>query len=625
MANEILNNLLLKGAIRPIDFAFAEFIEQHEQIKDPLVTVLAAYLSSRLGEQNSCIDLQQLGQPYATDYMFPKLGDILFLLIRASTVHSVGCDVSGDIGCDISLPIVLDNNKLYLQRYWQYEVALTKQIIQGCSQFNMIDAQDIKDDLTTLFPENNSAEIDWQKIAVGIAMRNKLTFITGGPGTGKTTTVTRLLALMQHTALKKGKPLHIQLVAPTGKAAARLVDSIGQAKLQLPQGFENEIPSGCSTIHRLLGTLPNSPFFKANQHTPLHLDVLVIDEASMIDLPLMTKLFNALPEKCQLIMLGDKDQLASVEAGSVLSDICASSQDKQDIPQYSDELRDYIAQLSGYQLPQHDGLLKSKVENNLIVLQKSHRFTTQSGVGQLAQSINTGNVQRCISLLLDENYPDVAWRKETEVSELVAKLMPNYIQYFKAISKGDIIEAFELLAKHQVLCAQRSGTRGVDELNLAIEKELNKQNLIDSSREFYPGRAIIISQNDHRLKIFNGDLGIVMEDPNNPALTKVWLMAENDQVRGILPNRLPAHENVYAITIHKSQGSEYQEVHLCLPPQQGGASFRGLSRELLYTGLTRAKKQFTLYSEQNVIEHAISHQCHRSSGLTDRLLSKLPL
>jgi exodeoxyribonuclease V alpha subunit len=625
MANEILNNLLLKGAIRPIDYTFAEFIEQHEQLEDPMIVILAAYLSSRLGEQNSCIDLQQLGQPYSTDYMFPRLDELMLLLTKAATVHNVGCDLSWDQSQRVNLPIVLDNNKLYLQRYWQYEVVLTKQIIQRCSQVNRINAHDLKDDLNTLFPENNSAEIDWQKIAVGIAMRNKLTFITGGPGTGKTTTVTRLLALMQHTALKSGDPLHIQLVAPTGKAAARLIDSIGQAKLKLPQGFDKALPSGCSTIHRLLGTVPNSPFFKANQENPLHLDVLVIDEASMIDLPLMTKLFNALPEKCQLIMLGDKDQLASVEAGSVLSDICASSQEKQGVPHYSDELREYITQLSGHKLPGRDGQLKSKVENNLIVLQKSHRFTAQSGVGQLAQSINTGNVQRCISLLLDDNYPDVSWCKETEVSELVSKLMPNYIQYFKAISKGNIIEAFELLAKHQVLCAQRSGTMGVDELNSAIEKELNKQNLIDTSREFYPGRAIIVSQNDHRLQVFNGDLGIVMEDPNNPALTKVWLMTENDQVRGILPNRLPAHENVYAITIHKSQGSEYHEVHLCLPPQQRGTTFRGLSRELLYTGLTRAKKHFTLYSEQNVIEHAISHQCQRSSGLTDRLLSKLPL
>lgn len=620
MANEILNNLLLKGAIRPIDFAFAEFIEQHEQVKDPIIIVLAAYLSSRLGEQNSCIDLKLVGQPYASDFVFPSLADIQFLLSKASTVHR-----AGDNAGDVNLPLVLDNNKLYLQRYWRYEVALTKQIMQSCSHVNMIDPQDIKDDLSTLFPDNHSPEIDWQKIAVGIAMRNKLTFITGGPGTGKTTTVTRLLALMQHTAIKNGKPLHIQLVAPTGKAAARLVDSIGQAKTKLPIGFEKDLPTGCSTIHRLLGTLPNSPFFKSNQLNPLHLDVLVIDEASMIDLPLMTKLFNALPDKCQLIMLGDKDQLASVEAGSVLSDICASSQSEQGVPFYSSELQNYIAQLSGYQMSKREGHLKSAVENNLIVLQKSHRFTAQSGVGRLARSINSGNVQRCIALLLDENYPDVVWRKDTGVSELVAKLMPNYIQYSKAISKGNIKEAFALLAKHQVLCAQRSGTRGVDEVNLAIEQELSKQNLIDASREFYPGRPIIISQNDHRAQIFNGDLGIVMVDPNNPALTKVWLMAENDQVRGILPNRLPAHENVYAITIHKSQGSEYEEVHLCLPSQQGSAALRGLSRELLYTGLTRAKKMFTLYAEQNVIEHAITHQCHRSSGLTDRLLSKLAL
>lgn len=616
MTGKHLESLLQGSYIRPIDYAFAQFIESHESTNSEVVVMLAAFLSTRLGEQNSCLDLTYLGQPFAEYYDFPDLEQIQQALTSAKTVT---CIDNKQHTLDLKLPLVLEHNKLYLQRYWQYEKKLSEQIRTRCQTHNDICADDINGDLNQLFPDLEDGDIDWQKVAVGIAVRNKLTFITGGPGTGKTTTVTRLLALLKSIATRNNQRLHIQLVAPTGKASARLLDSIEQAKSRLPSHFQQDIPTQCSTIHRMLGTIPNSPFFRANHNNLLHLDVLVVDEASMIDLPLMSKLFDALPKACQIIILGDKDQLASVEAGSVLSDICGMSGRTNTMPAYSEAARGYISQLIGTALPVHTVTEPSVIEDNLIVLQKSHRFNAKSGIGMLAKSINQGDAKGSISLLKSSSYTDLIYKSEPNISELISALMPNLIAYFDAIEQQNVSEAFDLLSRQQVLCAQRAGIRGIDEINQAIEQALAARGLIDTDREFYPGRVMIMTQNDHRLQVYNGDIGIAMNDPDSPNLAKVWMLTGDNNVRGILPNRLPAHENVYAMTIHKSQGSEYDQVHLCLPPQHIGSNTPSVSRELLYTGLTRAKQQFTLYANDQTIEYAVSHQCQRNSGLAHRL------
>jgi exodeoxyribonuclease V alpha subunit len=651
-----LEQLLKMSKIRAIDMAFADFVYSEESTLDTsdisareCVTMLAAYVSAQSGEQHSCIDLEKLGQPFIGVYRFPELSTVLSYIQNTCTFANVS---TTDINSDVQAvkPLILQNGKLYLQRYWQYETQLAAIITKKAAKtldLNIAAAQSL---LSVLFDEeydkNDSQTLDWQKIAVCIAASQTLSFITGGPGTGKTTTVTKLLALLQGLAAEKGtahnkKILNIQLVAPTGKAAARLTESISAAKQKLPTALQANLPEQCQTIHRLLGAKPQSPHFKANAKHPLHLDVLVLDEASMVDLPLMAKLFAALPKDAQIILLGDQDQLASVETGSVLSDICAASYFQEGnlnntLMAYSDTMQQHLSKL--ITVPTSPNLetitsepsQQSVIQDNVVRLVKSHRFGENSGIGQLAKQVKAGQVAPCLSLLKDEQFADINWYQpkqttpQTVANEilktLITKLLPIYKNYMQAIQQCDLRQAFKYLHLQQVLCAQKSGYWGVTQLNTLIENELHKQGLINNSKDFYVGRPVMLSKNDHQLKLFNGDVGIVMPDPNNASLTKVWFVTPEGELRGLLPSRLPSLETLYAMTIHKSQGSEFESVYLCLPPITANNQGRGLNRELIYTGLTRAKKQFMLFGQGKALSLSLGQQCVRGSGLAGRLL-----
>jgi exodeoxyribonuclease V alpha subunit len=667
-----LAQLLNMSKIRAIDMAFADFIYSEESVQDTsgtstspareCLTMLAAYVSAQSGDQHSCIDLHRLGQPFLGIYRFPKLSTMLSYMQNTHTFARLTATVV-NLDEQTAKPIILQNGKLYLQRYWQYESQLAAIIREKSAKtldLDIIAAQTLLSDLFDEKHETDNTEqeqtLDWQKIAVCIAASQTLSFITGGPGTGKTTTVTKLLALLQGLALNKSKAkkgtasnkkiLNIQLVAPTGKAAARLTESISAAKQKLPTDLQANLPEQCQTIHRLLGAKPQSPYFKADANHPLHLDVLVLDEASMVDLPLMAKLFAALPKDAQIILLGDQDQLASVETGSVLSDICAASHFEgvnldNTLMAYSDTMQQHLTKLMSVPTLISQDIVATKttpqnviqgsvIRDNVVRLVKSHRFGENSGIGQLAKQVKAGQVAPCLSLLKDEQFTDINWYQPTQTTPqtvaneilqtLTTKLMPIYKQYTQAIQQGDLRQAFKYLHQQQVLCAQKSGYWGVTQLNALIEGELHKQGLIDNSKDFYVGRPVMLSKNDHQLKLFNGDVGIVMPDPNNATLTKVWFVTPEGDLRGLLPSRLPSLETLYAMTIHKSQGSEFESVYLCLPPITANNKGRGLNRELIYTGLTRAKKYFMLFAEAKALSVSLGQQCVRGSGLAGRLL-----
>jgi exodeoxyribonuclease V alpha subunit len=663
--HRILEQLQTQGMIRPLDKAFALFIadglDDQQSTATLNISLLAAYLSASLGEQHSCIELTELNQPFAPWFEFVEHSSLMAYLQQSTLVEVIKLPFAeAKLSCN--KPIVVEGSRLYLQRYWLYEGELASQILARASQQKNVDQQSAIALLKSLFSgdslasnesafkhdtpfnHDSNAQVDWQKVAVCVAARQMISFITGGPGTGKTTTVTKLLALLQGLAREQGKVLNIKLVAPTGKAAARLTESISAARQKLPIELQQDLPEQCQTIHRLLGAKPQSPYFKANSAQPLHLDVLVVDEASMVDLPLMSKLFAALPAHAQVILLGDKDQLASVEAGSVLSDICAAVlvDDKQvaSLASYSEPMQQQLhswLQLSDQQISQEANepytAYQSQIEDNLVMLQKSHRFSAQSGIGQLAQLVNQGQVVKSMQLLTkkmtQQSLTDIEWTVpqaltrqgviDEQLSSLILKLMPGYRAYFAAIKQGDLATAFKRLGQQQVLCAQRSGAWGIIQLNDVIEQELNAQGLIQASHDFYTGRPLILTRNDHNLKLFNGDIGIVMPDPQEPSLTKVWFNMADGSIRGFLPNRIPPHDTLYAMTIHKSQGSEFAEVHLCLPLINHVSKGRGLSRELLYTGLTRAKQHFSLYAQQQALQICLKQQCIRGSGLAERL------
>ena len=581
-------------------------------------------------------------------------------------------------------PLVFDHGRLYLNRYWQFEQTVAKRIVdmatnygqvtqwqdqqlslmhqalndlfqpsyghlyhalQGatdakqrqkitCDYLNIVtpqqldwmaidnvlqQAQQITDlqPLDSLVPTTNC--LNWQKVAAAMALTRQFAVISGGPGTGKTTTVAKLLAALVMQANGEHKP-NIMLVAPTGKAAARLTESIGTAikSLAVPQAIKDLIPTQSSTLHRLLGSIPNRVEFRHHKDNPLHLDVLVVDEASMVDLPMTARLLDAMPQGAKLILLGDRDQLASVEAGAVLGDICSFATQG-----YSAQQGQLLSQLTGFDLHSNNiGL--SVVTDCLCMLQKSYRFHALSGIGQLAKAINLGKPAQ-VNKVFQQGFKDIHHYPlgvETYVS-MINQVVTFYLDYLDAIkidkTPAEVLKAF---ANVRLLCALREGDFGVVGLNQRIEKELTHRGRISPNDEtWYVGRPIMITRNDHALGLFNGDIGMTMLEPEGDSdggrrRLRVYFEMPDGTVRGILPSRIPEHEVVYAMTIHKSQGSEFADTVMVLPAEYTPI----LTRELIYTGITRAKSRLYLYAPMDIITKTVQVRTERASGLAQLLV-----
>ncbi|SMY38407.1 RecBCD enzyme subunit RecD [Photobacterium malacitanum] len=461
--------------------------------------------------------------------------------------------------------------------------------------------------------------LNWQKVAAAMALTRQFAVISGGPGTGKTTTVAKLLAALVMQANGEHKP-NIMLVAPTGKAAARLTESIGSAikSLAVPQQIKDLIPTQSSTLHRLLGSIPNRVEFRHHKDNPLHLDVLVVDEASMVDLPMMARLLDAMPQGAKLILLGDRDQLASVEAGAVLGDICSFSNQG-----YSAEQGQRLSQLTGFDLHSNNiGL--SVVTDCLCMLQKSYRFHALSGIGQLAKAINQGK-PALVNKVWQQGFKDIHHYSLSAESyaSMINQVVTFYLDYLDAIkadqTPAEVLRAF---ANVRLLCALREGDFGVVGLNQRIEKELTHRGRISPNDEtWYVGRPIMITRNDHALGLFNGDIGMTMLEPEVDADSgrrrlRVYFEMPDGTIRGILPSRIPEHEVVYAMTIHKSQGSEFADTVIVLPADYTPI----LTRELIYTGITRAKSRLYLYAPLDIISKSVQVRTERASGLAQLLV-----
>ncbi|WP_409425155.1 exodeoxyribonuclease V subunit alpha [Pseudoalteromonas sp. RW-H-Ap-1] len=524
-------------------------------------------------------------------------------------------------------PLQLFNQRLYFSRLAGYEQTLAQRLLTMSERQLNIDDAVLAQLLTRYFPDDPSIDIDWQKVACAIAATKGFSVITGGPGTGKTTTVTKLLAILQ--SLYQAAPLSIKLVAPTGKAAARLTESILGAKNKLseiPDDINALIPQSAQTIHRLLGVKPFTNKFRHDKSNPLHVDVLIIDEASMVDLSLMAKLIEALPAHARLILLGDKDQLASVDTGSVMSDLCQGLVLGQ-TPRYSKVRCEQLNTLC------FNGAVKLKAQSQsgfkladcIAFLQHSYRFDAQSGIGQLALAVNTNNrgilnyVEQQSSeghfsdIILDYNFVS------TPIEKLVNSAASHYANFLTLIAQGaSVAQVHAAFASYQLLAAVREGDYGVNSLNQRIERVLQQQGLITVSpnQRHYSGMPIMVSQNDYQLKLFNGDIGILMHDDSGQL--KAVFIDEQGNERAFSPARLPAHDKVYVMTIHKSQGSEFSYTAMVLPPLKQASI--GINRQLVYTGITRAKQTFELVADKKVLQLAMNKSVSRASGLYERLV-----
>ncbi|WP_199243893.1 exodeoxyribonuclease V subunit alpha [Bacterioplanes sanyensis] len=707
--------------LRPLDCSFAQLIVELEKEQgrgvEPLVLLLAALTSYQVGRGHVCIDLAALvndsrqalalspdeersWQTLETQTLpqhalaHLSLNDCLEALQRSVAV-SDGSEVT---------PLVLQGQRLYLRRLWRYEQTIAANIaarLSARAELLSADSEQavtLSQALAQLF-EFHSAT-DYQKLACALAARSRFAVITGGPGTGKTTTVVKLLAALQAlAAVHRGQPYRIRLAAPTGKAAARLNESIAAAVGKLPLSLlpgppaRNDIPTQVTTVHRLLGSRPNSRHFRHHSGHPLPLDILVVDEASMVDVDLMAALLDALPDTAQLILLGDKDQLASVDAGAVLGELCARATEGH----YTHETASWLQQVCQQPVPASLRDDSGRALDQVVaMLRVSYRFQQDSGIRELAQAVNERALtEPLLTACRNSDFADVCWlhteNSDAALQQLALHAVDGSAARFANVGRGRVLHdqplpppcgyrhylqqikdcsltekcaeplwqqwaagVLEAFSEFQILCAVRQGPWGVEGVNQLVAEQLRQSNLIERSDGWYPGRPVLVTANDYNLGLMNGDIGITLRVPlgRTPDGGIEWVLrvafpaaqdrsaketaaketaaketavnedvaqrsaGQSQRVRWVSPSRLQQLETVFAMTVHKSQGSEFNHTCLVLPDRMSPV----LTKELLYTGITRAKNWFSFLTPNEALLPDIAQQAvTRVSGLREGL------
>jgi exodeoxyribonuclease V alpha subunit len=589
-----------------LDKSLANLLQSKQPSEDPRHVWLAALASHQWGRGHACLDLVTLQTQTAdllgwTDEQVAALpanlheACLTLPWTQGDGSPLVLADAAGD---------TFKSMRLYLRRAWAAEQSIRQNIAQRLALPCDVPA-DLQPRLDALFTPTNNGEPDMQRLACEVAAQNRITLITGGPGTGKTTTVVKLLSLLVGTASRE---LKIHLAAPTGKAAARLTESISNALTHMPPDVQTRIPTQAQTLHRLLQTNSRSPSSDTQVHQ-LATDVVVVDEASMIDLEMMARLLQAVPATARLILLGDKDQLASVEAGAVMSQLCTGN------------------------------LLKAQT----VTLVHSHRFDAKSGIGEWARAVNAEVADNTPALkVLWNTAPD--WLASLPLQQGIAGETPepdvtrlqlsnahdpklavglrhgwrHWLALLSAhrpsktvpaspCSDAQALALLKAFTEFCVLCAVREGPQGVVQLNAQIEQALDLGPSV-----WYAGRPVMVTRNDYALDLMNGDIGLCL--PGADGVLRVVFPAVGGGVRWVMPSRLDSVDTVFAMTVHKSQGSEFAHVLLVLPAQESPV----LTRELVYTGLTRARQRLTLWAPQlGVLLNGCARRVLRSGGLGD--------
>lgn len=706
-ASLTFQQLVVDGVLAPFHQAFGETIQRLDTSASPDVVLAAVLCSEQLARGHVCLELSSAHEitfPTAdADLHFrqynnwPNASKWLEHLQNSPlvTVAKRSADWESP-----ATPLVLDaeHGRLFLARYWYFEQMLVDNIATRLQQTGIrFDEARLQNDIEQLFPDRGNVESRDQCLAVANSVDRLFSVITGGPGTGKTTTVARLLALrlMQHLASGKGSDeLKILLMAPTGKAAQRLNESLSSAaqKLNVDERVHQALKQvSAGTIHRLLGWTPLPPErggpFRHKAELPLEADIVLIDEASMVDLALMCRLFDAIPASAQVVLIGDRDQLASVEAGGVLSDLCGSLSGGT-FDRLSPERRDVIAQRTGLSsapetsvsgsataessgrkkatrrrkkahpqqmaLPLDDGWTSDAVVETtsadadspqlaeyVATLNYSHRFSLASSLGRLAAAIREGRADDAISLLREADPDEIQWiggdtdqtaPLETAIDS-AADGFRNYLERLK-LNPGGSLEVLQASAQLRVLCAHRAGARGEVMLNQRIVDRLMADGLLSPYAGDSIGRLVMVSRNDYRLDLFNGDVGVIVSsDDHSPSSTAAGRsrvimiedVREESGVRRVPVSLVPGIQDCLAMTIHRSQGSEFHQVLLVLPEHDSPV----LSRELLYTAVTRVKEYrdpnsgqvrsgfLSITGSESVLRGAIARCIHRASGLSD--------
>ncbi len=607
MKNDTLKTLetyAAAGAFSPLDLHFARFMAKLAGAESGELVLAAALVSRQTGTGHICLDLNEVaGKNVAqTSLSCPEFALWTDVLAKSPVVAAGGNEPR---------PLVLDSaGRLYLYRYWQYEKNLASFFMKQAAEPVTCDEKLLRALLEDLFPPEPSAGMNRQKLAAFTAATRRFAVICGGPGTGKTTTVAKILALLIGLAPAS---LRIALAAPTGKAADRVQQAIGAAiqGLACDAAVKEALPREASTLHRLLGLSPDEAGARFDEKNPLPYDVVVVDEASMVDLPLMAKLVRALAPHARLLLLGDKDQLASVESGAVLGDVCADGR----VETFSRSHLDRYESLTGERGRCVTELEKAPAIADCIVeLTRNYRFGENSGIGALAAAVNRSDSAAALEILSSGDRSDLTWEAacgpQGHAPALEKMVMTNYAGVSRC---ADARSALDLFGRFRILCAVREGPRGVAGINDGVEAVLEHQHRIRRTGRWYHGRPVMVTRNDYGIRIFNGDNGIIFQSPDG--VLKACFAGAEGAVRSFVPARLPEHETAYGLTVHKSQGSEFDHVLIVLPDQQSPV----LTRELIYTAITRARSRVTLWADSEIFKSAIERCITRTSGLRDKL------
>ncbi|OYT87734.1 MAG: exodeoxyribonuclease V subunit alpha [Burkholderiales bacterium PBB6] len=660
------------GWLRRLDVALAGFVQTLDPAASPALLLSTAWLAHMEGRGHTCLPLaplvqapnEVLGWPAAA---LPELQASVQTVAVDSAEVSHWCDALRASPVvrtpahqpDLGQPLVLiddgEQPRLYLRRYWNHEQLVAAQVRARCllptgeasSADAGVDEPLIRRWLDRLFPapaaanpdSSTAAPPDWQKLACAVAMRGRLSVITGGPGTGKTYTAARLLALLLATSPDPER-LRVALAAPTGKAAARLKQAIDTSLIELQsklgQGDDAAPDLGeftrrmgpATTLHALLGARPDTRAMRHHAGAPLDVDVLIVDEASMVHLEMMAALLDALPPGARLILLGDKDQLASVEAGAVLGDLCRDAE----AGGWSAQTARYALATAGVVLPA--AMLAagaaSPLAQQTVMLRESRRFA--GPIGQLALAVNRGDAEtahRCLHSGSTGGDRPVMAHEPARLETLQALALHGrpgaeggYATYLNRVKArppvGDVaahqawvVQVLKAFDTFRILCAVREGDWGAAGVNRSVVRTLAGAGLLSPSGEWYAGRPVMVTRNDAALGVSNGDIGIALPSAAAGGGLRVWFL-DGEVPRSVGVSRLAHVDTAFAMTVHKSQGSEFAHTVMVLPEQAGQV----LSRELVYTGITRARTAFTLVSARaGALAAAMSQPTRRASGL----------